>query len=390
MNDIAIASATRTSLLALQDISRQMTRVQTRLATGKRVNGPVDDPAAYFTASTLRSRAGSLNALIDGISNAKKTVEAANAGIATIKSLLNSAKSLANQALQSTSTLVKVTGTNTSALTTASQIASTPGGATLFKAGDEVTVSDGTTTATYTAVNGDTVQTFLDAVNNTANLKVDASLNSSGQIVLQATDTVNVTVGATLNGAGGATLTSVIGHTAAATSFTTNSTRQSYAQQFDALLTQIDQAVADAGYNGTNLLANGSLSVVFNETGSSKLTLAGGAFEAADLGVAASVGQFQVDANITAAVDAVTAALSTIETKSQVFSSNDAIIDARQDFTESLASTLTSGADALVASNVDEDAALLLALQTRQQMVSTMLSLTSKETQGTLRLFGLG
>jgi len=38
-----------------------------------------------------------------------------------------------------------------------------------------VTVSDGTTTATYTAANGDTSQTLLNAVNNTANLKVTAS-----------------------------------------------------------------------------------------------------------------------------------------------------------------------------------------------------------------------
>jgi flagellin-like hook-associated protein FlgL len=387
MDEIVIGAATRTSLFALQDVTSKMTRVQARLATGKRVNGPIDDPAAFFTASSLNARAASLNALMDGINGAQKTIEAANTGIAAIKSLLNSAKSLANQALASPDTLVEIAGTNTIALTAATQIASTAGSATLFKAGDEVTVDDGTTTATYTAADGDTVQDVLDAINNTANLKVDASLNSSGQIVLTATDTVDVTVAATLTGAG--TLNGVAGLTAATTEFEVNTTRQSYAQQFDAVREQIDQAVQDAGYNGTNLLASDNLTVTFNETGTSKLTLTGDAFTATDLGVAASVGDFQLDSAIDAAIDAVTAAVTELEAKATVFSSNSAIVDTRQEFTESLAATLTAGADRLVATDLDEDSAVLLALQTRQQLISTMLSLNSENTQNSLRMFGL-
>jgi len=386
MSNIVIGAAARTSLNSLQDIAGQMTRVQKRLATGKRVNSPIDGPAAYFTASALRSRAATLTGLMDGIFAAQKTIEAANNGIAAIESLLTSAKSLANKALESADTLVTVTGTNTTALTTSTQIASLLGSASTFKAGDEVTVSDGTTTATYTAADGDTVQDVLDAINNTANLKVDASLNSSGQIVLTAIDTVDVTVGATLTGAG--TLNGVSGLTAGTTEFEINTTRQSYAQQFDAVLEQIDQAVQDAGYNGTNLLAGGDLSVTFNETGTSSLTIAGGEFSAADLDVDGSVAQFQLDSAIISAVDAVDAALSTIEVQSALFESNATIINTRQDFTEGLAATLSTGADDLVASDLNEDAALLLALQTRQQMVATMLSLTQGEAQSVLRLFG--
>ena len=385
MSDIVTGGATRTSIDALRDISSQMMRAQKRLATGKRINSPIDGPAAYFTASALRSRAATLNGLMDGIFTAKKTIEAADAGMASIESLLNSAKSLANQALESADTLVAVTGTNSTALTAGTQIASTAGSATLFQAGDQVTVGDGTTTATYTAVDGDTVQDFLDAVNNTANLKVDASLNGSGQIVLQATDTVDVTVGATLGGAG--TLNGVAGLTAATTSFEINTTRQSLAQQFDAVLTQIDQAVTDAGYNGINLLTGGSLNVVFNETGTSSLAIAGGDFGASDLGVNGAIGQFQLDSAIDSAVAAVDAALATIETQSTLLSSNSAIVSTRQDFTKSLSATLTAGADDLVATDTNEDAALLLALQTRQQLVSTMLSLTRDEEQNVLRLF---
>ena len=386
MSAITIGAAARTSLNSLQDIAGQMSRVQLQLATGRRVNSPVDDPAAYFTASALRSRATALTGLLDGIYAAQKTVEAANNGIAAITSLLNSAKSIANQALQSPDTLVTVTGDNTTALTTATQIASTAGSATEFKAGDQITVSDGTTVATYTAVDGDTVQEFLDAVNNTANLKVEASLNGSGQIVFTATDTVDVTVGATLGGAG--TLNGVSGLTAGTTSFEINTTRQSLSQQYDALLDQIDQVAQDAGYNGTNLLAGGSLNVIFNETGTSSLSIAGGDFASSDLGVNASSGQFQLDSAINAAVDQVDAALTSIKAQSSVFSSNSAIVSARQDFTKSQATTLNNGADDLVASDINADAAQLLALQTRQQLVATMLSLTQSQNQSVLRLFG--
>jgi flagellin-like hook-associated protein FlgL len=154
------------------------------------------------------------------------------------------------------------------------------------------------------------------------------------------------------------------------------------------VLTQIDQVAQDAGYNGTNLLAGGSLSVLFNETGTSSLTITGGDFGATDLGVNATTGNFQLDSEINSAVSAVDAALTTIEAQSSVFSSNAAIISTRQDFTKGLAATLNNGADDLVATDINEDAAQLLALQTRQQLTVTMLSLTQGREQGVLRLFG--
>jgi flagellin-like hook-associated protein FlgL len=387
MNDVPIGAAARASLNSLRDITNQMAQAQKRLATGKRIDSPMDGPAAFFTASAMRARAAMLNGLMDGIVSAQKTIEAANSGIAAIETLLTAAKTLANQALESADTLVEVTGNNSTPLTAGAQIASAAGSATLFSAGDQVTVSDGTTTATYTAVDGDTVQDFLDAINDTANLDVEASLNGSGQIVLTATDTVDLTVGATLNGAGGATLNSVSGLAAGTTEFEINTTRQSYAQQFDAVLDQIDQAAQDAGYNGTNLLTGGSLTVTFNETGTSSLTVDGGEFSADDLGVDGAIGQFQLDSAINSAVAAVDAALATIEVQSTLYQTNAAVISTREDFTENLAATLTAGADGLVASDVSEDAALLLALQMRHQMATTVLSLTGGDAQSALRLF---
>ena len=60
----------------------------------------------------------------------------------------------------------------------------------------------------------------------------------------------------------------------------------------------------------------------------------------------------------------------------------------RQDFTKSMINTLQTGADNLVLADTNEEAANMLALQTRQQLSQTALSLASQADQAVLRLFG--
>jgi len=387
MSDVVLSSATRSSIIALQQIAKRMDMLQTRLATGKRVNSASDDPAAFFTSMAMNARSATLNSLLTNMATAQGAVDATNKGIAAIQSLLSSAQNVANQALQSANTLVTVTGNNSTALTTGTAIASSGGSSTKFKAGDTVTVNDGTTTGTYTAVNNDTVQTVLNAINNTANLKAVASLNSAAQIQLQATSGVNITIGGTLNGSG--TLNGIIGLTAGTTTFTANSLRQNLATQFDALRTQVDQAAQDAGFNGVNLLTSGSLSVTFNETGSSKLTITGAQLTSSGLGVAATTGQFQADTDVNAALSNVTKALTTMQTQSALFGSNASIVQTRTDFTKAMINALNDGADALVATDTNADGAALLALQTRQQIATMALSMAHGQDSTALRLFGL-
>jgi flagellin len=384
---IAVSGSTRAGLLALQMVSSQIDQVQTRLATGKRVNSAYDDPSAFFTSSALNARAASLNQLVDNVSSVKKAIDAANNGVQAITSLLNQAQTIATAALQSPNTLVKVTGNFGGTLTTSTVIASGGGAGNKFKAGDTVTVSDGTTTATYTAVANDTVQTFLNAVNGTANLKITASLNTSGQIAFAATGPVGITLGGTQNGAG--TLNSVTGLTAGATAFVANATRTSYAAQYDALRAQIDAAINDAGYNGVNLLTNNSKTIALNETGSSTITLTGANLSTSALGVVASTNTFQSDSDITTASTNIANALIAVQNQTATLGNSQAILDARMAFNKAMVDTLQSGADDLVKADTNADGALLLALQTRQQLTATALSMTGTSDKMALRLFGL-
>lgn len=374
-------------MFSLSSMSSEIGKLQTRLASGKRVNNPTDEPGAYFMAAGLTSRASAINNLMSGITNAQSAITAANNGIAAIKSLLNSAQTVANQALQYSQSLVTVTGTNSSAFTTASTIASTSGSATRLKTGDTVTVSDGTVTATYTAANGDTIQTLLNAVNNTANLKVTASLNSSGQLKFSATSNTNVTIGGTTTGTG--TIAGVLSLTTGATTYTTNSLRAGLATQFNSLLAQIDQAAADAGFNGINLLTGSSSAVTLNETGTSSVTMTGSQATSSALGVAAAGNTFQLDSDINTALTNVSNALTSLQAISTTIGSVATIMQTRIDFNKSMMDTLNAGANSLTAANSNEDSAALLALQTRQQIAATSLSLTRGGDTSVLRLFGL-
>ena len=372
----------------LSTIQSQMETIQERLATGKRVNSPLDDPNAFFTASALSSRADQLSALADTLKTAQSTVTAAGDGLNTIQSLLSEAQTIANEALQSAGTVAPVVTGTLSGLTTASVIASTGGSGTKFKAGDTVTVSDGTTTATYTAANNDTVQTFLSAVNNTSGLKVVASVNASGQIQLTATSNVTLTIGGTVNGAGGGSLSSILGLTAGATAPGANTTlRQSLASQFDAIRGQIDQAAGDASYSGTNLLTGSSLSVKLNETGSSTLTVAGGSVTSTGLGLVASTNGWQTNADINTALTNINNAIATVQATSASLGASGSILQTRLDFNKAMSDTLNSGATDLTASDGNADSALLLALQTRQQLAETTLSVAHGAYASALQLF---
>jgi flagellin len=373
-----LSAAVRTNLMALQKITRDMGRVQNRLATGKRVNGPLDNPAAYFTASALKARAAALNTVLDGIGTGKRTIEAATAGLEGVQSLIKNMRSLAHQALTSSSTLGKVTG-NVSGLSGSTPIS--------MDNNDTITVSDGTTTATYTHTAGQDVQDFIDAVNNTANLNVQASLTSDGRIQLQATGVNSVIVGGTAS----AGELSAIGLSAGTTTSTSNSLRQALAQQFDLIRTQIDQLAADAGFNGLNLLGGDTLSIALSDSSSTAATIAGSTVTAASLGIglaSGAGGNFQFDGSIENLIAGLDVASTSLQQMSSNFNAQLSVVAVRQDFTKGLSNLLTDGAERLVAADINEEVATLLALQTRRDLAATSLSLAAEADKTALRLFG--
>jgi len=165
-------------------------------------------------------------------------------------------------------------------------------------------------------------------------------------------------------------------------------TRATLAAQYTALRTQIDQLAADSGFNGVNLLNGQSLTVVLNETATSSTTVAGVTDTSAGaLSINAAVNNWAASSDITAAANQLTAALTTLRSQAQTLSSTLSTVQTRQDFTKSMISTLQGGADSLTLADSNEEGANLLALQTRQQLSTTALSLAAQADQNVLRLF---
>ena len=100
MADISLSKAVRSNLLSLQNTASMMASTQNRLATGNKVNSALDNPTNFFTASSLNSRAGDLNALMDSMANGIQTLEAADNGLKAMTKTLESMQSTLRQARQ--------------------------------------------------------------------------------------------------------------------------------------------------------------------------------------------------------------------------------------------------------------------------------------------------
>jgi flagellin len=377
MADITLSAGVRQNLLSLQSTADLMAQTQNRLATGKKVNTALDNPISYFTSQSLNNRASDLNSLLDSISNATQTLQAANNGLTSLTKLVQSAQAIAQQALQSASTTATVIG-SVAGLT----------GATVntFSANtDTLTVNDGTTTATYTAVAGagDTITNIMAQINGTASLNITASLDSAGHLSLVNRVGGDIVIGGTASAGELASL----GLVAGTTTGSVNATRTSLATQFGDIRTQIDQLSADSGYNGVNLLNGDNLTVTFNETGTSTQSISGVTFDSTGLGIAAAANTFQSDSDVNAALTNLTAALGTLRSQSVAFGSSLSVVQTRQDFTKAMVNTLQTGADNLVLADTNLEGANMLALQTRQSLSTTALSLAAQASQSVLRLF---
>ncbi|ARQ00793.1 flagellin [Pseudorhodoplanes sinuspersici] len=219
---------------------------------------------------------------------------------------------------------------------------------------------------------------------------VTASISGAGVLSVTSTSKEKITVNgsnAAVNTALGLTDEDGV-HSPTATVPTFSDTRTTYQNQYNDLLKQIDTLASDASYNGINLLNGDELKVAFNEDGSSSLTIKGVSFDSTSLGLTALNGnEFQTNGQIDEVLTKIDAALSSLRTQASKFGSNLTTVQTRQDFTKNMVNNLQVGADALVLADTNEEGANLLALQTRQQLSTTALSLSAQADQAVLRLF---
>lgn len=249
------------------------------------------------------------------------------------------------------------------------------------------TTTDGVAAVAGTPAQSKTVDELVNEINNNTSLKGKlraSNDNGTLRIENQSTQKLNID-GVTSSGA-------IDGTSSGAASIDGNSVRAGLADQFNELRDQLDKMADDASFNGINLLRGDKLTITFNETGTSSIdiqTQGEKAINSANLGVSTTLqaSDLDSDSDIDAELAKLKTALNSVRSQSSNFGSNLSIVQNRQDFTKNMVNTLQTGAANLTLADTNEEAANLLALQTRQQLSSTALSMASQSDQAVLRLF---
>ncbi|MGX1352520.1 flagellin-like hook-associated protein FlgL [Bradyrhizobium elkanii] len=387
MSDIILSSSVRQNLLSLQSTADLLSTTQNRLATGKKVNTALDNPTNFFTAQSLDNRASDINNLLDGIGNGVQVLQAANTGITSLQKLVDTAKSIANQVLQSpTGYTTRSQATSTAALggTSANLV-----DGTTIKSGDVLAIAASAGQPAFSFTFG--ASTSLAQLNTSlAASNLTASLDSSNKLVITTTnDAASSTIGAvTFTNTGGGTATFSAAGTAPVADQASQSARAALVTQYNNTIAQITTTAQDASFNGINLLNGDSLKLTFNETGKSTLSITGVTFNASGLGLKAlTAGTDFLDNNsANSVISSLSSASSALRSEASTLGSNLSIVQIRQDFSKNLINVLQTGSSNLTLADTNEEAANSQALSTRQSIAVSALALANQSQQSVLQL----
>jgi len=372
----------RSNLLSLQSTVKLLDRTQERLSTGKKVNSALDNPVNFFTAQSHTSRADDLLAYKDGISEAIQTIKAADNAITAITTLIDSMKGVAEDAKGTLGS----TGTVDSQTLTITDPAGITAGTTISIGGN-----------VFTAVNGEASSTQFDMSTATSEgiaAAIAAAVNESTEARdMEATVEGNIL---TLSLAAGGTMVATdigfahaLDYAYSESSVTATDELSAKVNQYNELITQLDNLQDDAFYKGKNLLgsaAGGSDDMTVRFGNSKTLTVQSFLGDHTGLSLSGTA-SWTSETTIQADIDKLDTALSTLRIESSKLSSNLSIINARDEWITSIASILQTGADNLTLADTNEEGANMLMLQTRQSLSTNALSLSAQAAQSVLQLF---
>jgi flagellin len=387
MSSIVLSTSVRQNLLSLQSTADLLATTQNDLATGKKVNSALDNPTNFFTAQGLDNRAGDISNLLDAIGNGVQVLQAANTGLTSLQGLVNSAKSIANQVLQTTvgySTKSSISSTAALGGTAANLV-----DGTTIKNGDVLSIAATTGIPAFTVTFGASESLAqLNTALATSNLT--ASLDSNNKLVITTTnDAASSTIGAvTFTNTGGGTATFSASGSAPIADASSQTIRANLVSQYNNIISQISNTAQDASFNGINLLNGDTLKLTFNETAKSTLSITGVTYNANGLGLAnLTAGTDFLDNNSANKVlTALSAASTSLRTEASALGSNLSIVQIRQDFNKNLINVLQTGSSNLTLADPNQEAANSQALSTRQSIAVSALALANQSQQSVLQL----
>lgn len=163
--------------------------------------------------------------------------------------------------------------------------------------------------------------------------------------------------------------------------------RAALATQYNQLRGQVDSLAADAGYNGVNLLSGSSsaLNVAFGSQAGDGLTVNARDVGSAGLGVAAVAADgSDFSAATLAQLDNAGATVNAVQSS---LGSNLTALGIRGEAVASQAVIAQAGASRLTEADLNEEAALLVATRTRQQLARAGQGVSQRAQESLLTLF---
>jgi len=369
MADITLSQSVRQNLLSLQGTADLLARTQNRLATGQKVNSALDNPNSFFTAQGLNNRSNDLSTLLDSMGQAIQTIKAADQGMSTIVDLVEAAKAKANQAQQSNlvTDRQKYATEYNELLAQIESIAKDAGysGKNLLAGiGNDLQVvfnEDSSSKLDIAAVDLTDTSGLLGLPDLTVGTVSSATVTETNLIAGRETgDTLTLTIGSK---------THTIDYGPSVT-----------AAEIIASLNAIPDVTASTDGTTVSISTAGGADFTLDDTNTTTdmATVTGAGY---------IQGSFETDAAVNLTLKAITQALNTLRGQASTFGTNLTVVENRKDFTKSMINTLAIGADMLTLADTNEEGANMLALQTRQQLSSTALSMASQADQNVLRLF---
>jgi flagellin len=285
-----------------------------------------------------------------------------------------------------------------------------------FADNNHVMVTDGSTTTTLTVgVDIVTVQDYVDALDDLSG--VHASFDETTDSITLVTGlNSNITVTKDANGGGS---TSDGGITAGATTLTATALSSTATlitsggfkagdtititdgNGFEPASLEIDEETTvddlvklinnvkglDATFSGgsISLIGEVSFDITSDNTDFNRMRLAS---TSGTVALGATASEFKTDTDIERVLQAINASLDELRNSARSLGTALSTVEIRTDFTQNIINTLEVGAGDLTIADMNEEGANMLALQTRQQLSSTALSLANQAEQSVLSLFG--
>jgi flagellin len=387
INDISLTSGMRNNLVSLQNTVTLLDRTQSRLSSGKKVNSALDNPINYFAAQSHLSRAADISNYKDSMSEAIQTIQSANNGITSIKSLIETARGLGQAALNASGNSVGFTLT---AMASGTVVTVGGQGFTAVSSG----LATGANQFNISDADGNAF-TVDEIVSNLAS-KINQNVENGAPGDIKAVVNGNRITLTSISTTSAITSTTVVSGTGLTVDTKVTSERATYAAQYESIMTQIDSLAGTGGYKGNNLLTNDTLSVGFeggsisvkgfnayvtnmgvNTTGAAKATLTG-----------SDTVKWALASDIKFDINNLDKGVQKLKEESSKLSSSLSVINIQQDFSTAKINVLTTGANNLTAADANEEGANMLMLQTRQSLSTTALSLSAQAAQSVLKLFG--